>query len=58
MTITKKKNVDWDSIKPKILSKILEFFSLESQLIQKKKSQMKEENYNEKDLKLLNKLKN
>ena len=26
VTITKNKDVDWDSIKPKILSKILEFF--------------------------------
>ena len=28
VTITKNKDVDWDSIKPQILSKILEFFSL------------------------------
>ena len=28
VTITKNNKVDWDSIKPQILSKILEFFSL------------------------------
>ena len=28
VTITKKNKIDWDSIKPQILSKILEFFSL------------------------------
>ena len=58
VTITKKKNVDWDSIKPKILSKILEFFSLDESInTPNKKSQDKEENYNDEDLKIVQQIK-
>ena len=57
VTITKK-NVDWDSIKPKILSKILEFFSLDESInTPNKKSQDKEENYNDEDLKIVQQIK-
>ena len=57
VTITKKKNVDWDSIKPKILSKILEFFSLGESIDTEKKSQKKEESYNKEDSKIVEQIK-
>ena len=57
VTITKKKNVDWDSIKPKILSKILEFFSLGESIDTEKKSQKKEETYNKEDSKIVEQIK-
>ncbi len=58
VTITKKKKVDWDSIKPTILSKILEFFSLgESINTPEKVSLEKKENYNDEDLKVVEQIK-
>ena len=58
VTITKKKSVDWDSIKPKILSKILEFFSLDESInTPKKNPKDKEINYNDDDLKIVEQIK-
>ena len=58
--ITKKNKVDWDSIKPQILSKILEFFS-SGELVdsdEKQQTNEKKENYNSKDLKIVEQIKN
>ena len=59
VTITKKNKVDWDSIKPQILSKILEFFS-SGELVdsdEKQQTNEKKENYNSKDLKIVEQIK-
>ena len=58
VTITKNKDVDWDSIKPKILSKILEFFSLEKSIdTTQTNSKINEEKYNKKDSKIVEQIK-
>jgi Fe-S cluster biogenesis protein NfuA len=59
VTITKNKNVDWESIKPKILSKILEFFSLGEPInnVEEKQSQKNDLNYNDKDQKIVEQIK-
>ena len=59
VTITKKNKIDWDSIKPQILSKILEFFS-SGELVdsdEKPQTNEKKENYNSKDLKIVEQIK-
>ena len=59
LTITKKKTVDWDSIKPKILSKILEFFALGESIdtIDNYKPEEKEPQYSKKDLQIVEQIK-
>ena len=59
VTITKNNKVDWDSIKPQILSKILEFFSLGESVNndEEQHSNEKKENYNSKDLKIVEQIK-
>ena len=55
LTITKSENVDWDMLKPNILSKILDFFSSGGEIdsdVEDKKP--KTEQYEEKDQKIVN----
>ena len=58
LTITKNTKIDWDSVKPALLSKIMEFFSSgESLDIKDKKTSPEKINYNEKDLKIVEQIK-
>ncbi len=57
VTITKSEDVDWDLLKPNLLSKILDFFSSgqDIQLAEKSKKEEKK-NYNKKDSKIINQI--
>ncbi len=57
LTITKSEDVDWDLLKPNLLSKILDFFSTGEDIQftnQSKKEEKK--NYNKKDSKIVNQI--
>ena len=58
LTITKKTKTDWDSIKPALLSKIMEFFSSGQSLdVNEKKASTEKVTYDKKDLKIVEQIK-
>lgn len=58
LTVTKNMKIDWDSIKPAILSKIMEFFSSGETLdIKEEPASPEKIDYDEKDLKIVEQIK-
>tara|TARA_X000000368_G_scaffold353200_1_gene294258 strand:+ start:963 stop:1529 length:567 start_codon:yes stop_codon:yes gene_type:complete len=60
ITITKENDLEWDMVKPNLLSKIHDFFSLEKNVIKNPSSKKKNDNktkYSKKDLGIVNQIK-